>query len=255
MSYKISHLEYSSSFSRGANDFLIRNFVRVHPSEKLISELPPTLENLKKSPFIVRKLLAENFIDLIIDFPIRSDDVYVCSLPKCGSSWTETIVWLLKHGLNYESNKIEQRQKSVSGYETPATFKAIANELLANDQTKTLTESDALKTAFSMHFEQLESPRIIKTHVPIYALPKAIWTKQTKLICVVRNPKDMTVSEYHYRRNYLPPADIKMVSKFEFLNFSSEAMANFDIIKMNRTTLLTELPWIYGLNRRVHSTF
>lgn len=99
MSYKISRLEYSSRFSSGANEFLMENFVRVIPSEKLISKLPPVLEKLKKSPFIMRKLLAENFIDSIMDFTIRSDDVYVCSLPKCGSSWTETIVWLLKHGL------------------------------------------------------------------------------------------------------------------------------------------------------------
>lgn len=213
MSHSISKLEYSLHLSKEGNEFVMENFVRVIPSEKFKSELPPQLKDIDVTSYNPRKILAENFVDLIQDMEIRDDDVFVCSLPKCGSSWTETIVWLLKHGLNYESNKMEQRQKSVSGYETPATFKAIANELLANDQTKTLTEGEALKQAFSMHFDQLESPRIIKTHVPIYALPKAIWTKQTKLICVVRNPKDMTVSEYHYRRNYLPPADIKMVSE------------------------------------------
>lgn len=211
MSYKISRLEYSSLFSNGANNFLMENFVRVAPSEKLISGLPSPLKNFKKSPFIVRKMLAENFIDSIIDFPIRSDDVYVCSLPKCGSSWTETIAFLLKHGLNYANVNLSNRQKSISAFENTATLKAMANELMANDLSKSLTENEALKMAWTKHFDSLESPRIIKTHLPVFSLPKDIWLPDVngaKVIYVARNAKDAVVSEYHFRRNYLPPADI-----------------------------------------------
>lgn len=209
MSYKISRLERSLLFSNGANEFLIDNFVRIAPSEKLISELPPSLEHLKKSPFIVRKVLAENFIDLVLDFPVRSDDVYVCSLPKCGSSWTETIAYLLKHGLNYENVNLSNRQKSISAFENSATLKTMANELLANDVSKSLTENAALKMAWAEHFGNLESPRIIKTHLPVFSLPKDVWSGNgAKVIYVARNAKDAVVSEYHFRRNYLPPADI-----------------------------------------------
>lgn len=207
MSHSLSNLEYSSQLSKEANEFLMEIFVRVIPSAKFKSQLPSQLKNLEIVPFITRKNLANQFIDLIQDMDLRDDDTFVVSLPKCGSSWTETIVFLLKNGLNYELN----RQKSVSVFESPVAFKTIANELIANDQTKTLTESDALKKAFAIHYDQLVSPRIIKTHVQIYALPKAIWTKQTKLIYIVRNPKDMTISEYYFRRNHFPPADIKMV--------------------------------------------
>lgn len=45
----------------------------------------------------------------------------------------------------------------------------------------------------------------MKSHLPIFALPQAIWSMGTKLIYVVRNPK-----EYHFRRNHLPPANISM---------------------------------------------
>lgn len=207
MSHSLSNLEYSSHFSKEANEFLTNTFVRVVPSEKFKSQLPPQLKNTDITSFITRKNLADHFIDLIQDMELRDDDVFVCSLPKCGSSFTESIVFLLKNGLNYELD----RKKSVSVFESPVIFKTIANELLANDQSKTLTESDALKKAFAIHYDQLVSPRIIKTHIQIYALPKAIWTKQTKLIYIVRNPKDMTVSEYYFRRNHFPPADINMV--------------------------------------------
>lgn len=211
MSYKIARLEYSPRFSKGANEFLMGNFVRVIPTEKLKSELPPALDNLKKSPFVIRKLLAENYIDSILDFPVRSDDVYVCSLPKCGSSWTETIVWLLKHGLNYENVNLSNRQKSISAFENTATLRAMANQILHDDISKLLIEATALKMAWTDHFDNLESPRIIKTHLPVFAFPKDVWLPKAngaKVIYVARNAKDAVVSEYHFRRNYLPPADI-----------------------------------------------
>lgn len=213
MSYTISNLEYSSHLGNGANEFLVENFVRITPSEKLISDLPLPLQNVKISPFIVRKMMAENFVDIILDFPIRSDDVYVCSLPKCGSSWTETIVWLLKHGLNYDNVHLSNRQKSICAFESAFSLKAIANKLLANDSLKLLTENEALKMAWPMHFDKLVSPRIIKTHLPVFSLPKDIWltgAAGAKVVYVARNLKDTIVSEYHFRRNYLPPADIQM---------------------------------------------
>lgn len=174
-SYTISNLVYSPHLGTGANEFLVEDFVRIAPTKKLISDLPLPLKNLKISPFIVRKMMAENYVDIILDFPVRSDDVYVCSLPKCGSSWTETIVWLLKHGLNYENVHLNKRQKSICAFESAVSLKAIVNELLANDSSKSLTENAALKMAWPIHFDNLVSPRIIKTHLPVFSLPKGIW--------------------------------------------------------------------------------
>lgn len=48
--------------------------------------------------------------------------------------------------------------------------------------------------------------------MPVFAFPKDIWLPEAnsgaKVIYVARNAKDAVVSEYHFRRNYLPPADI-----------------------------------------------
>lgn len=65
--------------------------------------------------------------------------------------------------------------------------------------------------AWSVHFNNLESPRVIKTHVPMFSLPTNIWLPDgtgPKVIYIARNLKDTIVSEYHFRRNYLPPANI-----------------------------------------------
>lgn len=211
MSYSISNLERSPNLSHNANEFLVQNFVRVSLSAENISKIPLPLRHLPASPFIVRNKFAENFIDCILDFPVRADDVYVCSIPKCGSTWVETIAWLLKHGLHYENEHLTKRQKSLSTFESPLTLKSIAKDLFAKDTTSSLTENGALKLAWSTHFTDLESPRVIKTHVPMSSLPRDIWLPDgPKVIYITRNLKDTIVSEYHFRRNHLPPADITM---------------------------------------------
>lgn len=43
----------------------------------------------------------------------------------------------------------------------------------------------------------MESPRCIKSHLPIQLLPDQIWTKNPKMIYVKRNLKDTVVSNYH----------------------------------------------------------
>lgn len=209
MSYTIEHLEYSSYLSKEANELMVENFVRVIPNEQFISRLPVQLKNVQVSPFILRNVLAEHFLDLILHFDICCDDIFVCSLPKAGSSLTETIVYCLKNSLN-NTTQMENHPKMVGEFENFAIFKSVSDELLANDHSKALTKSAALKMAWSMHFNELTTPRIIKSHLPIFALPQAIWSMDTKLIYVVRNPKDMAVSEYHFRRNHLPPTDISM---------------------------------------------
>lgn len=148
-------------------------------------------------------------VDPVLNFDFRCDDAFVCSLPKCGSSWMETIVWLLKHGFN-ETRQMEKHPKVVGEFENFTIFKSLSDELLANDHSKAITGNEALQMAWSMHFNELKSPRIIKSRLPIFALPQTIWSMGTKWIYVVRNQKDMAVSEYYFRRNHLPPANISM---------------------------------------------
>ena len=49
------------------------------------------------------------------------------------------------------------------------------------------------------HTEGLESPRVMKSHLPISIIPPDV-TKTSKILVVMRNPKDACVSFFHHER-------------------------------------------------------
>lgn len=206
MSYNITKFEGSSNIGTFSK-FLINQVVKVTPSEEFISELPSCLSVVKNrvkiKPFVSLKEICEPFLDAIIDFNVRSDDVFVCSIPKCGSSWMQTIVWLLTHDLNYETIKNVVRREQMGDFDEVGNVpiaREIASKLREND--KQLGDREALKMAWEEVFKTLDEPRVIKTHFSLYFLPRRIWSKGAKVIYVVRNTKDMTVSRYHMLRNF-----------------------------------------------------
>lgn len=46
--------------------------------------------------------------------------------------------------------------------------------------------------------EEMPSPRILKTHLPVQLLPDQVWTKKPRIIYVSRDVKDVAVSNYHF---------------------------------------------------------
>ena len=58
-------------------------------------------------------------------------------------------------------------------------------------------------------FEEMSSPRTIKSHLPVQFLPDEIWTKKPKLLFIHRDPKDTVISFYHLL-SYFSPVPIKL---------------------------------------------
>jgi hypothetical protein len=97
-------------------------------------------------------------------------DVFVASYPKCGTTWTQYIVYLLE-----------------------------------NDG-RPLTAAQRLDGVFP-HLEEvgeeavraLPEPRLIKTHLPFSRTP---WSAQARYVFVARNPFDCAVSFFHHTRGF-----------------------------------------------------
>lgn len=121
----------------------------------------------------------ENWIDPIQNFQIRADDIWIIGIPKSGTTWVHNIVYKLKNGLDCSdiANKLEELY-----------FEKDAESI--NDNPNWI-----------QRFNDTPSPRIFKSHLPAFLLPKQLWTIKPKIIYTIRNPKDCVISEYHMVRN------------------------------------------------------
>ena len=98
-------------------------------------------------------------------------DVFVASYPKCGTTWTQYLVYLLSnHGQPLAANQN------------------------INDVFPHLEEVGADP------IQALPPPRLIKTHL---MFPLTPWHDRAKYIYVARNPFDCAVSFYHHTRGFV----------------------------------------------------
>ncbi|KAL1376097.1 hypothetical protein pipiens_004507 [Culex pipiens pipiens] len=130
-------------------------------------------------------VMIETYLPLaerIRNFQVFEDDVWVVTFPKCGTTWTQEMVWLLNNGLNFE------RARKLS-LDERFPFLELTGAL-------TLYGGDTVTDV-----ERLPRPRHIKSHLPAMLLPDAVWTVRPKIIYVSRGPKDAATSFYHHYRN------------------------------------------------------
>ena len=110
---------------------------------------------------------VENLIDT---FNSRPDDVFICTYPKCGTTWTQQIVHLLTH---------DGEQGDTNIYDTAPWLETIYAAPILHE-----------REAGNVTLEQLEekpSPRFFKSHADVPSLPCG--GKPTKVITISRNPK------------------------------------------------------------------
>src|SRR5262245_21094105 len=98
-------------------------------------------------------------------------DVFVVSYPKCGTTWTQYIVYLLEN----DGRPLPPTQR------LDVVFPHL--EEVGEDSVRALRE-----------------PRLIKTHLERKRTP---WSAQAKYLYVARNPFDCAVSFYHHTRGFV----------------------------------------------------
>ncbi|XP_046737699.1 luciferin sulfotransferase-like [Diprion similis] len=157
--------------------------------------------NLYKVDGVTMPEYYETFVDTVENFQVRDDDVWVCSFPKTGTTWTQEMVWCIANDLDYERGKVPLTNR-FPFFDSSAHFNF--SEILKADPGIQIPRemADSFKyTADS------PSPRFIKTHLPFNLLPRQLRTreKEPKIIYVVRNAKDACISYYHFFRSLQDP--------------------------------------------------
>ncbi len=106
-------------------------------------------------------------------FSPRSDDVYVATYPRSGTTWMQFMLHLWARGPTVEFRHI-------------------------NDVCPWFERSLAIGSVEPHQLEQLPSPRIFKTHLPPDWLPTT-----GRFVAIVRDPADVALSYFRLYRSYL----------------------------------------------------
>ncbi|XP_037546652.1 sulfotransferase 2B1 [Nematolebias whitei] len=106
------------------------------------------------------------------EFTFRPDDVLIVTYPKSGTTWMQEIVPLILSGGD------------------PASVETLHNW----DRVPWLEEHRALV----LNLEDRPSPRMFTTHFLDDMMPASFFAVKPKVIYVMRNPKDVFTSLFHY---------------------------------------------------------
>ena len=118
-------------------------------------------------PFITQERMDE-----LKDFALRSDDLFIATFPKSGTTWGQQIIKLLRN----------------DGVEDGT----VVSEAVLWLEQRGYHPAD-----------ELPSPRFFQSHSPYRMVPGGPpHTSPAKYIYIARNPKDVAVSQYHHTRGW-----------------------------------------------------
>ncbi|OQV19891.1 putative Sulfotransferase family cytosolic 1B member 1 [Hypsibius exemplaris] len=125
-------------------------------------------------------------MDEVADFQAAKEDIAICTFPKCGTTWMNAIVEMITKNADpaclHDGKSLEWKNPYLELSDPTWPPERRPNRLLAT----------------------LPPGRVFFTHLGYDALPKSIAKNNTKIVYVVRNPKDTIVSMYHFFRSHYP---------------------------------------------------
>ncbi len=110
--------------------------------------------------------------------------MWLTSYPRSGTAWAYAVLWAVLH-----RGDIAALQKAQS-----------ENRILKFQPVE--VGCDASVTDRITTWRTLPSPRVIPTHLPYRLFPGSVLDRRRKRVYVVRNPKDVAVSFYHFHRSH-----------------------------------------------------
>ncbi|CAG9801240.1 unnamed protein product [Chironomus riparius] len=151
---------------------------------KLIVDLVKISSKDDKTKFCImpRKFVNQD-LERIKNMDIFEDDIWVVTYPKCGTTWTQEMIWMIGSNIDYATSLSVQLNDRFPFLEFSGIFEEFP--------------TDTFEICRNM-----KRPRYIKTHLPLFLLPDQLWTVKPKIIYTARNPKDTFLSWFHHHRHF-----------------------------------------------------
>ncbi|XP_062130088.1 sulfotransferase 1C4 [Drosophila sulfurigaster albostrigata] len=139
------------------------------------------------------------------NFEARPDDIWITTVPRSGTTWTQELIWLVANGLDFEQAQERPLTERFPFFEFPLFMhNDVKAELIAENEgnDKAIEFIELISRPGYETLDELPSNqrRFIKTHFPFSLMPPSVLEKKCKIIYVARNPKDVAVSYYHLNR-------------------------------------------------------
>ncbi|XP_071091080.1 sulfotransferase 1B1-like [Haliotis cracherodii] len=116
----------------------------------------------KRFPLVIKEDIIRN----IPNVKLREDDVIICGYPRSGTHWTFELTSML---------------------------------LIGRDETVPVWKGKAmLSQVKERDLDLVSSPRVLNTHLFYEDLPRDVITLRNKIVYVLRDPRDVAVSFYHF---------------------------------------------------------
>lgn len=155
-----------------------------------------------------RWLYAARFTEVankIYNFKWKSSDVVVMTYPKCGTTWTQEIIWTMRNNVNFDHplamDPIMDRAPFLEcdmflpeeiAPDSPFVAECPSFQRLCHG-------ADPKDGMYLQIAAATPEPRTIKTHLPFSLLHPSL-LDTAKVVFVARNPKDVFFSYLHHSR-------------------------------------------------------
>ncbi|VVC86576.1 unnamed protein product [Leptidea sinapis] len=124
----------------------------------------------------------------IYNLGVRSDDIWVVSFSRSGTTWLQELVWLVANDLDYTGAAKDPLTKRFAFIEYPTQASEVRKPSVSGGHSATWNDYRDLHT--------LPSPRYVKSHVNLDCLPPKL-LDTAKVFYIARHPLDVAVS-FHF---------------------------------------------------------